>query len=401
MHQACNLAAKCLSRLKNFTVFGAGLLVACGQQVHQAESFDSKSTSVIRRRSKFEQGLRYLDEGLHNKAMIGDETTRRRRWRLQWDPGKCTAPQGPALQITTQLDNFDSANAYWLSWLSIQAYRQLEANEDLRRMGLNKVDFISDNQTSFQAFVGSNEKYVIVSFAGTSDFVDYLTDVTFASKGEFFPGIPGRVHTGFLNVLEKSWPQLIEMIKNHSTGRKPIILTGHSLGGAQAVISATRLAVMGFPVDSLYIYSVPRIGDETYAKYVSRLFPNRIYRFVNNEDVVPRLPPPRVAAEAFSKIFPEDSREPVRDVFEALQYTHVGQLLIQNSKGQLLAPRDFAEDEDVDYWSNVLERSRGRSLPAMVFTNWRMLFDHIPFASHCQLKAPKAPTFVQATDFLD
>jgi len=324
--------------------------------------------------------------------MVGDEVTRRRRWRLQWDPGGCTNPKGSSLEITTNLDTFNYGNAYWLSWLSIQAYRRTDAANQLQKMGLTKVDFVDDRNTSFQAFVGSNEKYVIVSFAGTSDVVDYLTDVTFASKPETFSGIPGRVHTGFVNVLEKSWPQLLALVRSHSTAGQPIILTGHSLGGAQAVLSAARLAVLGFPVDSLYIYAVPRVGDDVYARFVSRLFPNRIYRFVNNEDIVPRLPPSQVAAAPFSELFPQDSREPVKAVFETLRYTHVGQLLLQDNKGQLSAPREYSENEDVDYWTTVVNRSRGRSIPEAVFANWRMLFDHIPFAGHCQLKAPQMPT---------
>lgn len=374
-------------------------LTSCGQQL--SDEFDNDSKINILRPSKYAQGMRYLDETLRNKAIVGDETTRARRWRPKWDPGRCTNPKGPGLQISTDLDNFDQGNAYWLSWLSIQAYRQIEATDQLRQMGLTKIDFIQENSTSFQAFVGSNSKYVIVSFAGTSDLIDYMTDVTFASKPEFFPGIPGRVHTGFLNVLEKSWAKVLSLVREHSNSNLPIILTGHSLGGAQAVISAARLSTLGFPVDSIYIYSSPRVGDEVYSKFVSKLFPKRIYRFVNNEDVVPRLPPPRVAANNFSMLFPEDSRESVQGVFEILNYTHVGRLLTQDARGNLSEPREYAENEDVEYWNTVLGRSQGRSILAAVFANWRMLFDHIPFASHCQLKTPVAPHFLPATGSIE
>lgn len=374
-------------------------LASCGQKTSDPAHADAKTTFL--RPTRYSQGLRYLDDNLRNKAIVGDETTRARRWRLNWNPGHCTNPKGPALQISTNLNTFDQGNAYWLSWLSIQAYRQIEATDQLRQMGLTKIDFIQEQTTSFQAFVASNSKYVIVSFAGTSDLIDYMTDVTFASKPEFFPGIPGRVHTGFLNVLEKSWAKVLSLVREHSNSGQPIILTGHSLGGAQAVISATRLATLGFPVDSLYIYSAPRIGDDTYARFVARLFPNRIYRFVNNEDVVPRLPPPRVAAKNFSLLFPEESREAVQSVFETLSYTHIGSLLMQDARGNLLEPREYSEVEDADYWDTVVGRSQGRSIPAAVFANWRMLFDHIPFASHCQLKTPVASGFTQATDFLE
>lgn len=390
MHQSGLTRALCTGRLKKSIALCALGVLSCGPQNRPSDA--QKSEALSFRKSKFQQGLSYLDSSLRDRKMVGDEVTRRRRWRLQWDPGGCTNPKGSSLEITTNLDTFNYGNAYWLSWLSIQAYRRTDAANQLQKMGLTKVDFVDDRNTSFQAFVGSNEKYVIVSFAGTSDLVDYLTDVTFASKPEIFPGIPGRVHTGFVNVLEKSWPQLLALVRSHSTSGQPIILTGHSLGGAQAVLSAARLAVLGFPVDSLYVYAVPRVGDDVYARFVSRMFPNRIYRFVNNEDIVPRLPPPQVAAAAFSELFPQDSREPVKAVFETLRYTHVGQLLMQNNKGQLSAPREYSEDEDVNYWTTVVNRSRGRSIPEAVFANWRMLFDHIPFAGHCQLKAPLMPT---------
>ena len=399
MHQPLITGLPRLGFLKNWAFLSLCALLSCGPQT--PPSVHQSSEVLAHRNSKYEQGLSYLNSSLHNRQIVGDETTRRRRWRLKWDPGGCTNPKGTSLEITTNLDTFNYSNAYWLSWLSIQAYRRTDAADQLRKMGLTKVDFVDNRSTSFQAFVGSNEKYIIVSFAGTSDIVDYLTDVTFASKPEIVSGIPGRVHTGFVNVLEKSWTQILALVKEHSSSGQPVILTGHSLGGAQAVLTATRLAVMGYPVDSLYIYAVPRVGDEAYARFVTRLFPNRIFRFVNNEDLVPRLPPPQVAAGSFSELFPEDVREAVKTVFETLKYTHVGQLLLQDAKGRLSAPRAYSESEDVEYWNKVDDRSRGRSIPAAVFANWRMLFDHIPFAGHCQLKPPQQPAGGSFVSFMD
>ncbi|MEY4065136.1 MAG: hypothetical protein RIR26_1344, partial [Pseudomonadota bacterium] len=231
--------------------------------------------------------------------------------------------------------------------------------------------------------------YVVVSFAGTSEWIDYLTDLTFASKPETMRGIPGQVHTGFLNVLDRSWLKVLNAVQTRATNGKPVFLTGHSMGGAQAVISATRLARLGFHVDSLYVYAVPRIGDDAYADFVAKLFPDRLWRFVNNEDIVPRLPPPSVAAEAFSRVFPSDSQDAVKSVFETLRYKHVGKLLIQDGHGGLSSPRNYDEAEDISYWENVFNRTQGRNVPQAVFANWRMLFDHIPFVSHCQLNPPR------------
>jgi len=230
-----------------------------------------------------------------------------------------------------------------------------------------------------------------VSFAGTSEWIDYLTDLTFASKPETMLGIPGQVHTGFLNVLDRSWLKVLSAVQSRATNGKPVFLTGHSMGGAQAVITATRLARLGFNIDSLYIYAVPRIGDDTYAAFVEKMFPDRLWRFVNSEDIVPRLPPPSVAAAAFSRVFPTGSQEEVKSVFETLRYKHVGKLLTQDGHGGLSSPRNYEETEDISYWENVFNRSQGRNILQAVFANWRMLFDHIPFVSHCQLNPPKSP----------
>jgi len=355
-----------------------------------------------RKNPKYDAGLQFLDDSLKDSKMVGDPVTRRIRWRSHWDPGRCTSPQGKELEITPSLNSFDIKNAYWLSWLSIQAYRQGEdALEQLAKVGFTNVDLINEQKSGFQAFVGSNINYAIVSFAGTSDWVDYLTDLTFASKPETMRGIPGQVHIGFLNVLERSWPRILELVNKHASGGKPIILTGQSMGGAQAVISATRLAQLGLPVDSIYVFAVPRMGDETYANFVEKLFPNRIWRFVNNEDLVPRLPPPPIAADAFSRVFPGGSQEAVKSVFEALRYKHVGKLLIQDGKGGLSVPRTYDEQEDVAYWEMVFNRTQGRNVPQAVLANWRMVFDHIPFASHCQLNPQRPLAFPRFTDFLE
>jgi triacylglycerol lipase len=375
-------------------LLGVSLLVlGCGTKMNLDEA---SRTSHFRwfhknKNPKFAEGLDFLDSNLQSSKVVGSPRARKKHWKLHWDPGRCTAPRGNELEITPHLEVFDRKTAYWMSWLSVQAYRQgTDALTHLGKVGLSHVDLLKEDSTGFQAFVGSTNDFVIVSFAGTSELIDYVTDLTFASRPETIRGIPGNVHIGFLNVLERSWAKLLELVKKHSTDNKPILMTGHSMGGAQAVISAARLAKLGFPVDSIYIYAVPRIGDETYANHIESQFPKRVWRFVNNEDIVPRLPPPPVAAEAFSRVFPGSSQEAIKLVFETLRYKHVGQMLLQDGRGGLSEPRAFDETEDIGYWDMVQQRTQGKNLPQMIFANWRMLFDHIPFASHCQLNPPKA-----------
>lgn len=398
-------ATSAASLLGGLVLLAAALTATgCGRSHAATESAEISHLRWFHKKKdpQFVAGLDYLNSNLHSARMVGSPRARKRHWKLHWDPGRCTAPRGNQLEITPHLEVFDRKTAYWMSWLSVQAYRQgTDALTHLGKVGLTNVDLLKEDSTGFQAFVGSTDDYVIVSFAGTSELIDYVTDLTFASKPETVRGIPGNVHIGFLNVLERSWPKLLELIQRHATSNKPILMTGHSMGGAQAVISSARLAKLGFPVDSIYIYAVPRIGDTTYANYVDKLFPNRIWRFVNNEDIVPRLPPPPEAAEAFSRVFPGSSQEAIKLVFETLQYKHVGQLLLQDGRGGLSEPRLFEEQEDVSYWDMVHERTQGRNVPQMIFANWRMLFDHIPFASHCQLNPPRSSRTKKFTSALE
>ncbi|MEY4065777.1 MAG: hypothetical protein RIR26_1985, partial [Pseudomonadota bacterium] len=160
----------------------------------ELQSFFSSSKN----NPKFNAGIEYLNENLRDTKMVGDPLTRRFRWPFHWDPGRCTSPRGEKLEVTTDLHEFDRKNAYWMSWLSVQAYRQgSDALTHLARVGLTDVELIDDGKSGFQAFVGATEDYVVVSFAGTSEWIDYLTDLTFASKPETMRGIPGQVHTGF------------------------------------------------------------------------------------------------------------------------------------------------------------------------------------------------------------
>ena len=88
--------------------------------------------------------------------------------------------------------------------------------------------------------------------------------------------------------MDKVWNELEgvvdECVKLHDI--KQVLFTGHSLGGALAVVAAARSKYVG----EVYTYGQPRVGNRKYSKQVK----SKVYRFVNNNDVVPRVPPPLV-----------------------------------------------------------------------------------------------------------
>ena len=69
-------------------------------------------------------------------------------------------------------------------------------------------------------------------------------------------------------------------------------VTGHSLGGALAVLLAATLMETGIKVSGLYTFGAPRVGDEEFANRLNdELSDGAHWRVVNEEDLVPHLPP--------------------------------------------------------------------------------------------------------------
>jgi hypothetical protein len=110
------------------------------------------------------------------------------------------------------------------------------------------------------------------------------------------------VHSGFYDVwgsLETALvPELRRLRGAHPT--LPLIAVGHSLGGAAITIAAYVLAAdLGFPLDQLYTYGTPRVGNAEFAAAVTVA---QKYRVTHHRDVVPHLPPEVVG---FAHMAPE------------------------------------------------------------------------------------------------
>lgn len=126
----------------------------------------------------------------------------------------------------------------------------------------------------------------MVCFQGTNELNDWGNnlDSGFAGQG-LFPN--GRVHGGFYQAVEHLWPQL-ERATAHPTGTA-LWFTGHSLGGAMAMLAAARTPG---PVAGLYTFGQPRVGDSSFAEALNAKLGGRAFRYRNANDPVPRTPPP-------------------------------------------------------------------------------------------------------------
>ena len=117
--------------------------------------------------------------------------------------------------------------------------------------------FFSINGT--QVWLINETDRIFVVYRGTS-YEDFFTDLKIWKERTAF----GRIHEGFFNYVNATssivTAHLVRMVGDSD---KPVILTGHSLGAAAAVIQAAYLYQCGLNVEALYTFGEPRIGNRS------------------------------------------------------------------------------------------------------------------------------------------
>lgn len=149
--------------------------------------------------------------------------------------------------------------------------------------------------------------HLVVVFRGTEPTVlsDLVTDARFKpSAVDWFGGAESeaQVHRGFKAALDAVWPELEERLLAALVSKEgSLSFTGHSLGGALAVLAAVRLLAKA-PVELrqrialVHTVGQPRVGNAAFAAAAERLLEGRYFRAVNHRDAVPRIPPAKLGA---------------------------------------------------------------------------------------------------------
>ena len=187
--------------------------------------------------------------------------------------------------------SFNLINAWWLAEASTLVYSgESFVRSRFREAGLTEVKFFDKQST--QCYVANNDKFAIVAFRGSEIWekngkfdlrkviADFLADVDIRLTDW---QQSGKVHRGFKEALDEAWPDLLPHIRKLQGKGCKIWITGHSLGAALATLCAGRYGT----VQGVYTFGSPRVGNEVFKEN----FDLKLYRFVNNEDIVPRVPP--------------------------------------------------------------------------------------------------------------
>ena len=197
------------------------------------------------------------------------------------------------LDFNSTTTRYDPLNALALGQVAKLAYEgEAAITAQAGSWGL-EAGFISKNHILMgdtQASVLGDADRVIVAFRGTEpkNLQDWMSD----AEAILVPGPVGMVHKGFLDALNLVYPDLRKMVARFQNRSQSLWVTGHSLGAALAALFVAKLRFEeDKPVYGLYTFGQPRSGDRSFARAFDQDLRSLTFRFVNNTDVVPRVPP--------------------------------------------------------------------------------------------------------------
>ncbi|WP_165219393.1 lipase family protein [Aquisphaera insulae] len=198
-----------------------------------------------------------------------------------------TPPPVPYSKFTREslaAGRFGWKTALSLALASRLAYDPASAVEATGRgvLGMQTCRFVEADDT--QCFVASTADAVLLSFRGTENLGDWLGNLNMVQTTRPY----GAVHRGFLGAFQVVEEELTRILTTF--GDRPLLITGHSLGGALAMVAAAEWQGR-LPTAWVYTYGQPAVGRGDFPGFMEEHYDGRIFRFVNDDDVVPRVPP--------------------------------------------------------------------------------------------------------------
>ena len=221
---------------------------------------------------------------------------------------------GNQVQIREFLESFSA------TLMSERRFSESLLRRILRNSGFELLTVINVDET--QGFICKRKvlgepPYVVLAFRGTEKKVsDWLTDADCVPEDHE----GGKVHRGFLKAFiglprapragdnaggeeavgegarkavgKKTVKEIVEDAlaaaqadRENDGSPLPVFVTGHSLGGALALLT-TRILLPDV-TGACYTFGAPRVGDYEFFRRIK----TPVYRIVNSSDVVPRVPP--------------------------------------------------------------------------------------------------------------
>lgn len=248
-----------------------------------------------------------------------------------------------AKNLRSKYDNRGTAKEVVYDWRAANSSVTFSAiaycgNETIMSGNYNDSSFVKDfvpatiiynRYYDVNGFIGTSEaeKSIYVVFRGSMTITNWLDD--FETLMTSYPMCSQcAVHAGFYYSAQSVKDIVIEWVqqlqKKYPT--YDVIVTGHSLGGALATLTAVSLHTNDINNVRCFTYGSPRVGDAAAAAYISNLLPD-IVRTTHYKDIVPHNP------------------------FTHFGYVHVSGEWYEDENGNLSACTGYEDIHCADQWT--------------------------------------------------
>lgn len=244
---------------------------------------------------------------------------------------------------------YSDRTAWLMAGMSALAYTKFEVDKvelikGLQEAGFELVDTFNSGGT--QAFLArrSKDKMAVLAFRGTES--NDPSDIKADLDANFYNDQNGvKIDDGFWKAFSLIKDPLAEKVK--TVNDCALYITGHSLGGALALI-ATR----AFNSDNLaacYTFGSPKVGNSEYGDEIKP----PIYRVVNAFDAVPLLPPTYLF-EILKYLFTKLKLEKLTNFFQKyIGYSHHGDMRFLT-----LCKSDFSDLRLIQNYDDIIRTIR-------------------------------------------
>lgn len=166
--------------------------------------------------------------------------------------------------------------------LSNLAYTADDIQPPLSAMGHNLIHQAVLDGVEVSYFLSLHEDVQFITVRGTANLQNAMVDLEINLKQDENLGI--FVHQGFAHAAQG----IMNNVTQFLDPSKPVRTTGHSLGGAAAVLLAMYLDKQGFELGDIITFGQPKVTNVGGAGAFSHL---PLLRVVTKKDIVPLVPP--------------------------------------------------------------------------------------------------------------
>lgn len=206
-----------------------------------------------------------------------------------------------------------------------------------------KREEYDDKYNLFSVFRSDKYNKTVISFSGTKEFVNQLV-----KEELYYPNVlVANCHENDIKVcmghyfyirIKDLLPSIKTLIDSELTGLEKgyqLIVTGHSLGGASALIFLYLAVEEGLvnrdknkPI--IVTYGQPKAGNKEFVKKIENIT-EAIFRFVNQADIVPNVPPVILYSTDYRGeiLLNDDSDSKYYHTFHYYNVTTKGQIKVQ------------------------------------------------------------------------